>query len=185
MKKFITATALVATLGVGGTTVAGTAAFAHDGSGEKGQWSGQQNRSERRHGNGQSDAQKTNDAQKLVNVQSKGRHNHRGWVLGRRWLIKSAADAIGIEPSALRTQLREGSSIADVATANGVDPATVVDALVSQLSSRIDAAVAKGKISAEKATALDAALTERITKFVNAKKTAKTTPAADTVKPTT
>jgi hypothetical protein len=181
MKKFITATALVATLGVGATTVAGTAAFAHDGAGGKGQWGSQQNRSERRHKNDPSNDNLKTDAQKLANVQSV-RHNHKGWVLGRHWLINSAADAIGIEPSALRTQLRDGMSIAEVAAANNVAPATVVTALVTQLSSHIDAAAAKGKISAEKAAAMKASLTDRITKFVNAKKI-KPAPATD--KPTT
>jgi hypothetical protein len=180
MKKFIAATALVATLGVTGTTVAGTAAFANGGTDGSGQRNDQQvrgNRSERRHG---IDSAKDMAVKKVAAAHMKARHGHRGWILGRHWLIQTSADAIGIDSSALRAQLHSGSSIAEVATANGVDPATVVSALVMPLSNRLDEAVAKGKMTADKAATIEASLTERVTNFVNAK---KTMPAPGTVTP--
>ena len=69
-----------------------------------------------------------------------------------------------------------------MATANDVLPSAVVEALVTPLSNRIDAAVAKGKFTADKAASMEASLTERVTKFVNANKT-MTAPTA--VAPTT
>jgi hypothetical protein len=126
MKKFIAATALVATLGVAGSTVAGTAAFANggsDGNGHKNDQQSRSNRSERRHGN---DSAKDLAVKKVTESHMKARHLHKGWILGRHWLIRTAADAIGIDASALRAQLREGKSIAEVATANDVDPNAVV-----------------------------------------------------------
>ena len=171
MKKFITATALIATIGVAGTTVAGTAAFANGGSDGNGHMNGPQvrvNRSERRHG---IDSAKDIAVKKVADAHMKTRRGHKGMVLGRHWLIQTAADAIGIDASALRAQLHSGSSIADVATANGVDPGTVVNALVTPLSNRLDEAVAQGKMTAEKAATIKASLTERVTNFVNAKKT--------------
>jgi hypothetical protein len=176
MKKFIAATALVATIGVAGTTVAGTAAFANGGSDGNGRKNDQQvrgNRFERRHGN---DSVRDMAMKKVADAHMKARHGHRGMVLGRHWLIQTAADAIGIDSSALRAQLHTGSSIAEVATANGVDPGTVVIALVTPLSNRLDEAVAKGKMTAEKVAKIKASLTERVTNFVNAKKTCRRPP---------
>jgi hypothetical protein len=181
MKKFIAATALVATLGIAGTTVAGTAAFANggpDGDGHKNDQQARSNRSERRHGN---DRAENIAVKRVAEAHKKARRGHKGWMLGRHWLIQTAADAIGIEASALRAQLREGKSIADVAAANGVEAETVVNALVTPLLTRIDASVAKGKFTAEKAATMEAALRERVAKFVNATKTA---PAPETVAPT-
>ena len=45
--------------------------------------------------------------------------------------LDAAAEAIGIESEELRTALRDGSTIAEVAEANGVDVQTVIDALVA------------------------------------------------------
>ena len=62
-----------------------------------------------------------------------------------------AADTIGVEPSELRQAWRDGQSIAEVATANGVEPQAVVDAVVADLSARLDQAVAEGRVDAERA----------------------------------
>jgi hypothetical protein len=183
MKKFIAATALVASLGVAGSTVAGSAAFANgsDGNGRQNDQQARSNRSERRNGN---DSARDIAVKKVAEAHMKARRGHRGHkglILGRHSLIQTSADAIGIDASTLRTQLREGQSIADVATANNVDPATVVTALVTPLSTRIDALAAKGKFSTDKAATMKAALIERVTNFVNAK---KTVPAPAAVAPT-
>ena len=51
------------------------------------------------------------------------------------------AEAIGIPAADLRTALRDGQTIAEVAEANGVEPETVVDTLVGQAGERITAVV--------------------------------------------
>src|SRR3954466_3039084 len=58
---------------------------------------------------------------------------------------------IGIDRATLRQGLRSGQTIAQIATANGVEPQTVIDALVTAANHRIDKAVAHGRITAERA----------------------------------
>lgn len=72
------------------------------------------------------------------------------------------AEIIGIDAEALRTELREGSSIAEIAEANGVDPQAVVDALVAEASDHLDVAVENGRLTAEEAAERLAERTERI-----------------------
>ncbi|MGH9136242.1 MAG: hypothetical protein ACRD0G_04235 [Acidimicrobiales bacterium] len=52
--------------------------------------------------------------------------------------LDTAAETIGIEPSELRAALEDGQTIAEVAEANGVDPATVIDAMVAEAQARLD-----------------------------------------------
>ena len=67
-----------------------------------------------------------------------GRFGHRGMH------AELIADTIGITTEDLRAELEDGQTIAEVATANGVDPASVVDVLVSEMEARLDEAVANG-----------------------------------------
>lgn len=48
-----------------------------------------------------------------------------------------AAETIGISVEELRAALADGQSVAEVAEANGVDPQTVIDALVAEATERI------------------------------------------------
>ena len=79
----------------------------------------------------------------------------------------AVANTIGIDLSELITQVRDGSTVAEVATANGVDPQAVIDALVTDLSDRTAAAVDSGRLTQEEADAYLADATERITAWVN------------------
>ena len=85
----------------------------------------------------------------------------------RRALIGIAADTIGVTAEALVAELKDGATIAEVATENGVAPETVIDAMVDAAEARVDAAVANGNLPAEKAEAVKAKLAERIAKLVN------------------
>ena len=49
------------------------------------------------------------------------------------------AEAIGIDVTELREALRSGSTVAEVAEANGVDPQVVIDALVADYTERVTA----------------------------------------------
>ena len=82
-------------------------------------------------------------------------------------VLDEAADAIGIEEDELLDALRDGQTIAEVAESNGVDPQTVIDALVAATQERLDDAVADGRIEQEDADERLADVTERITEFVN------------------
>lgn len=81
--------------------------------------------------------------------------------------VDTAVEILGIDAETLRDELRSGSSLADIATANGVDPQTLVDALVAEAEAMLDQAVADGRIDAERAEERGADLAERITARVN------------------
>jgi len=81
--------------------------------------------------------------------------------------LNAAAEAIGITVEDLRTAVREGDTIADVAAANDVDVQTVIDALVAEATTRVDAAVADGELTEAKAVERKADLVEHITAMVN------------------
>jgi hypothetical protein len=78
-----------------------------------------------------------------------------------------AAQAIGIEESALREALGNGQTIAQVAQANNVDPQKVVDALVADLNTRLAQAVSEGRITQAQADEKKAGAAERFTALVN------------------
>jgi hypothetical protein len=88
----------------------------------------------------------------------------------RGQLVETAAEAIGIEVDALREALQNDRTIAQVAQANDVDPQTVVDALVADVSARIDQKVADGDLTQAEADEKKAELPERMTAIVNGEK---------------
>jgi len=89
----------------------------------------------------------------------------------RRHLIRrgivTSAKAIGIKPLELAKELRAGKTIAEVATAHGVQPQAVIDALKTAATAKIDKAAAAHKITAERAAKLKARLDKVVPKFVN------------------
>ena len=87
--------------------------------------------------------------------------------------VESSAKTIGITPKDLVTQLKAGKSVAEVATAHGVDPHTVVTNLVNGGNARIDAAVKSGKLDAARAAKAKARLPQAAERFVNAKRHTK------------
>ncbi|MEM9467158.1 MAG: hypothetical protein AAGA90_17430 [Actinomycetota bacterium] len=75
--------------------------------------------------------------------------------------LEEIAAAIGIDEDALRTELDAGQSIADVAEANGVDSAVIVDLLVDQAEERIAEKLDAGRITDEEAAEKLAGVEER------------------------
>jgi hypothetical protein len=61
----------------------------------------------------------------------------------RRAGIEAAAKALDMTPEALRTELRSGKSIADVANEKGVPVQTVVDAVVAAEKAKLEAEITK------------------------------------------
>jgi len=74
----------------------------------------------------------------------------------RGQILEVAAAAIGIPVEDLRADLADGDTLADVATANGVDPQVVVDAIEAAMIARIEAALANGRIDQQTADQLTA-----------------------------
>lgn len=77
------------------------------------------------------------------------------------------ADIIGIDAESLRDQLRDGSSIATIAEANGVDPQAVIDALVDEAAAHLELAEESGRLTSEEAAEKESMLEERVTARVN------------------
>ncbi|MDM8564951.1 hypothetical protein QUF74_04795 [Candidatus Halobeggiatoa sp. HSG11] len=77
-------------------------------------------------------------------------------------------ELLGIDKSALWEAVKNGQTIADIATTNGrVEPQTIVDALLAETQTDIDAKVASGGITAEEAAEWLAKVEIRVNKFVN------------------
>ncbi len=81
--------------------------------------------------------------------------------------IGIAADVIGITGTELASELVDGSSIADVAEANDVDPQDVIDALVGRAEERLATAVENGRIDEATADERLADVEQKVTDFVN------------------
>jgi len=62
----------------------------------------------------------------------------------------AAATALKMEPAALRDALRKGTSLKDVAKAQGVDYTTVTSAVHNAAKADLDKAVAAGRLTAER-----------------------------------
>ena len=88
--------------------------------------------------------------------QKRGQRGHDGAPrnLGPRQIIGCIATLLGIEPQELLQQLREGQTLADIIVAQDSSVEAVIEALSLQLQSKLEQAVADGKITAEQAEQL-------------------------------
>ena len=93
----------------------------------------------------------------------------RGLGLGQivKGMVNVAADTIGVQPSDLANELRNGKSVADVATEHNVDPQTVVQAIVDAGNKKVDEAVSNDKLTSEQGDKIKSHLSDAATKFVN------------------
>jgi ribosomal protein S20 len=78
-----------------------------------------------------------------------------------------AADTIGISPAELRDAVKGGKTIAQVAEDHGKTGQEVIDAIVAAANTKIDKAVADGKLDAARAAQMKTKLVDRVTKLVN------------------
>jgi len=81
--------------------------------------------------------------------------------------LVTAAKAIGISKADLKTALRNGQSVPQVAESKGVDPAEVITALVEEAKAKLAEAVKAGKITQAQADERSADLQARVTEHVN------------------
>lgn len=99
-----------------------------------------------------------------------GEHGRRG--PGRRGPHRPAfgadiAEILGLERADIGEALRQGDSLADLATANGVDPQDLVDAIVAATEERVNGALELGRIDAERAEDMLADAEQRAEDIVN------------------
>lgn len=95
----------------------------------------------------------------------------------RRGFVNSAAGAIGIEPSALRDELKSGKSIADVAGEHNVSVDAVKAQITSDASAKLEQLVADGKIKQDRADAVLQKLTDNLDTLLNKTRTEPAAPA--------
>jgi polyhydroxyalkanoate synthesis regulator phasin len=88
----------------------------------------------------------------------------------RAGIVRSAATAIGIDPKDLVKELRDGKSIADVADEHGVSLDAVKSQITSDAQSKLDEAVAAGKIDQARADELLQKLTDKLDDILNKKR---------------
>jgi hypothetical protein len=93
-----------------------------------------------------------------------GLHHHGlGHFLG----LDAAADYIGITEAQLRDALESGKTLARIAEDHGKSVSGLVDAMAKEAKSRLDGAVAAGRLTRAKADQILAELEQRITDRVN------------------
>jgi hypothetical protein len=66
-------------------------------------------------------------------------------------LVPVAAEELDMTVRELMAELQDGKSIADVAEEAGVDPQTITDAFLAQLTEKLDASVEEGRITQKQA----------------------------------
>ena len=84
-------------------------------------------------------------------------------------VLDAAAKALTITTSDLKTQLKAGKSIADVASAKQIDLQTVKDAILAAVKNELATRVADKKITQAQADARYNKVSDNIDKLVNAK----------------
>jgi polyhydroxyalkanoate synthesis regulator phasin len=105
-------------------------------------------------------------SQHLVESMRRRGEGHRG---GRDLAARSevVTDLLGIDAETLRAELVAGSTLAEVAVANGVSSDDLVAALVAEAEERIAEHVEEGSLTEEEAAAKLADITDRVSERVN------------------
>jgi hypothetical protein len=89
-------------------------------------------------------------------------HRRHRAAAARAALVEPAAAAIGVTPDELRSELKAGKSVADVAAEHGVALDDVKDRITTDATAKVDERVAAGKIDQARADALHAKLNEQL-----------------------
>ncbi|MBM4434333.1 MAG: hypothetical protein FJ028_04355 [Chloroflexi bacterium] len=80
--------------------------------------------------------------------------------------IQTASAYLGLSLGELRTRLRSGKSLADIAVSAGKTKDGLIQAIVAAETAQVDKAVADGKLTADQATRLKTGMTERAANMV-------------------
>jgi len=102
-----------------------------------------------------------------------GKTKPRAAKVQQRGLLPAAAAYLGVTPVALRTELRSGKSLAQVASAKGKSVDGLKTALVAAIKTKVDAAKAAGKLDAARADRLLQRAPQLVERLVNAKPRAR------------
>lgn len=101
--------------------------------------------------------------------EGRGPGGHRGGpgMFARGVGSEALTDLLGLDAQELRQQVRDGATLAEIATAQGVEPQAVVDELVAEVSERLTNAVENGRLDQAEADQKLADATAKITDMVN------------------
>jgi ribosomal protein S20 len=102
-------------------------------------------------------------------VENKGGFAGKGDGNRQGGQFKVVASFLGVDQQQLMTQLKGGSSLADIASAQGKTEQSLIDQLVSASSQPIDQEVSSGKITQDQADQMKAKLPDRIKQMVEQK----------------
>ena len=86
---------------------------------------------------------------------------------GAKLDLESAASYLGLTAAELKAKLMDGKTLAEIAAEEGKSVDGLVEQLVDAAETRIDEAVAEGRLTAEQAAELKEGLAERIRERVN------------------
>ncbi len=81
-------------------------------------------------------------------------------------IVQNSAEVLGMEVEALQEELHDGNSLADVATAQGVEVEQFKADLLTAIAADLDAKVSEGAITQEQADNILAKITESIDRIV-------------------
>lgn len=103
----------------------------------------------------------------------RGKHVQAQAFLGD--LMKAATDYLGIERGQITSQMAQGKSLAEIASATpGKSRAELVQALVTAANANIDDAVTKGKLTADQTAKAKERVPDAVAKFVDAHRVKRT-----------
>jgi hypothetical protein len=91
-------------------------------------------------------------------------HGGRGFIGAG---LDAVASALNISEEELKTELRDGKTIKEIAEAHNVDVNTVIDKLVDAANTKLDDAVKNNRLTQEQADKIKGELKTHITEFVN------------------
>ena len=91
----------------------------------------------------------------------------RGGPQGQSKDVAAIAAVLKLTEAELKTQVQSGKTLAQIATAQGVDVKLVVDAIVADIKTHIASEVTSGEISQAQADAKLADVSTKVTEMVN------------------
>jgi polyhydroxyalkanoate synthesis regulator phasin len=77
-------------------------------------------------------------------------------------MLDTAANTLGMSPSDLQGELRDGLTLAEIIQQKGVDPTKLRTAMLAAANTRIDEAVKNGRLTQDQASQLKARLDEQL-----------------------
>ncbi|MGG6313250.1 hypothetical protein [Paenibacillus macerans] len=110
-------------------------------------------------------AEKWLDAQGRIGERGKGMGMHRGG--GMMMASEELAEALGLTADELKDAMKSGQTLADVAAAQNVDVATLINLLAEKSKERLAAQLDSGKLTQDEYEARVGEITERVTSLVN------------------